>query len=100
VIPELIEDNSLCPRDFEGQSISKENLNAIDDNQDLPSRIELEEDSYKSEMAEWDFLCSETQPSHTPTINISYSLGEEIEIVKQWADTTNGPPGFHNFGDW
>jgi hypothetical protein len=32
-IPELIENDFLPPRDFEGQSISKENLNALDGNQ-------------------------------------------------------------------
>jgi hypothetical protein len=36
----------------------------------------------------------ESQPSKTGSANISYSLGQEKEIVDQWINNTTGPPGF------
>jgi hypothetical protein len=61
--------------EFYNQAIFKENLNALDGGQHLPSRIE-ELDACYNEVY---FLKAETHFSQTVTASVSYSLGQENE---------------------
>jgi hypothetical protein len=70
---------------------SKAILIITDDINHLHSRIN-EEGHYV--MARSNISDIESQPSKTGSANISYSLGQEKEIVDQWINTTTGPPGF------
>lgn len=37
--------------------------------------------------------------ARTPTAKVSYSLNQELNIIKDWADKNRGPPGFYRKAD-